>query len=502
MISKISINNTATYECTDITPTEINYFFGGNGSGKTTISKIIANSEQFPNCNLTWNTIPMQTIVYNRDFVKENFSQSSSIKGIFTLGKDSKDAKEFIESTSREIDRLNKEIAGTEKSLEKLIKDKENKTIYIADKCWAIMRKYEEDFKPAFMGNIKDKKRFLEKCMHEKNNLSTLHSWNEIKEKSEKIFNKSLTKYEIIPQFNYEEPLDNESSKILTTSIVGKEDVSIAILIKKLNNSDWVKEGLDYLKDSTGKCPFCQQDVSNKLKLQIEEFFDESYELKNIELNNFRIEYLSYINRKVNELKGIIILDVEILKFEDLISTISQIEALYRENMEQIERKVKLPSTKVNLKPLVPYFERVKEIVDSYREKIDKHNNLVSNLSKEKLILISEIWRFVTNELQTDLDNYQKEIKGIKKGILILLETLKEKATNKEKLEKLVKQKEAEVTSIKHAVNEINRVLKLFGFNNFLISEAKEKNHYKIVRENGTDVEETLSWYAPLIVDS
>lgn len=47
MIKKIKIHQVATYtnpvELTDIR--KINFFFGSNGSGKTTISKLIANPD-------------------------------------------------------------------------------------------------------------------------------------------------------------------------------------------------------------------------------------------------------------------------------------------------------------------------------------------------------------------------------------------------------------------------------------------------------------------------
>ena len=45
---------------------------------------------------------------------------------------------------------------------------------------------------------------------------------------------------------------------------------------------------------------------------------------------------------------------------------------------------------------------------------------------------------------------------------------------------------ENSVTSVTPTINEINRLLKGYGFTNFQIQEVKDnKNHYQIVRENG-----------------
>src|SRR5699024_822563 len=50
-----------------------------------------------------------------------------------------------------------------------------------------------------------------------------------------------------------------------------------------------------------------------------------------------------------------------------------------------------------------------------------------------------------------------------------------------------------QLTSVLPSINEINMLLKSFGFTNFLLAESDEKGNYKIVRENGEDANETLS---------
>ena len=64
-----------------------NFFYGSNGSGKTTISRVIANEEDYSECTVIWHGgNKLQTFVYNRDFVDKNFNPDSELKGIFTLG--------------------------------------------------------------------------------------------------------------------------------------------------------------------------------------------------------------------------------------------------------------------------------------------------------------------------------------------------------------------------------------------------------------------------------
>jgi len=108
MITKIDIRNTATFDSTT-SPIDglkkINYFFGANGTGKTTISRVIADSTD---C-ITWaGGTELATRVYNRDFVERVFKQQ--IPGVFTLGEQEIDTLAKIKRTKGAIDDLTDEI--------------------------------------------------------------------------------------------------------------------------------------------------------------------------------------------------------------------------------------------------------------------------------------------------------------------------------------------------------------------------------------------------------
>ena len=85
MISRIFLDKVATYIGVEFAPSKVNYIYGGNGTGKTTISKVIANKAVYPNCIVEFEDDALEKCVYNRDFVREHFSQRTSVKGIFTL---------------------------------------------------------------------------------------------------------------------------------------------------------------------------------------------------------------------------------------------------------------------------------------------------------------------------------------------------------------------------------------------------------------------------------
>lgn len=51
---------------------KLNFFYGSNGSGKTTISRVLNRKEDYPESTITWeNNEQGNIIVYNLDFVKK-----------------------------------------------------------------------------------------------------------------------------------------------------------------------------------------------------------------------------------------------------------------------------------------------------------------------------------------------------------------------------------------------------------------------------------------------
>lgn len=334
---------------------------------------------------------------------------------------------------------------------------------------------------------------FFTKCLDESVNSSSLLSEVEIKTKCSKVFNDDLKTFDQINFFDYSQLSIRENSKILLTKIIGKEDVEIGALIKKLDNSDWVKDGVGYLNITKNQCPFCQQEVSEKLKAEIESFFDETYENNKLELNDFIQEYSGFINEQINSAKSICKQEITILDFEELKNKIELLEEQFKSNILLLQTKQKTPSIEIKIKSLKTVLKDIANIIEKYRDEIDKNNETVKNIAQEKNNLKSEIWRFVLNELELDLKTFSKTKEQVEKALEGMITSKKVKEDEKIDLEKQVSKKESDITSVLPTVNEINKILTLFGFTNFKLDESDRKGFYKIVREDGSEVDETLS---------
>ena len=108
--------------------------------------------------------------------------------------------------------------------------------------------------------------------------------------------------------------------------------------------------------------------------------------------------------------------------------------------------------------------------------------------------LISSIWRYVSHEAKEEIQEHLKNIANLEKGINGVRTQFKEMSKTYKELDESIIELSNNVTSVQPTVNEINKVLKSYGFLNFeIVPSESETNHYQIKREDGRLANSTLS---------
>jgi wobble nucleotide-excising tRNase len=179
MIESISLSSIATYSPTqpenipNLKP--VNFFYGANGAGKTTISRLIEKPSISATSSITWlrnNAIP--AMVYNNDFITSNFSDSKELQGVFTLGKaeqarldrlkDIKDKRKLHEqSKTKSTVMLDGEDGKSGKNAELVSLEAK-----LVARCWEQKTKHDEHFKGAFTGLRNNREAFKARMLQER----------------------------------------------------------------------------------------------------------------------------------------------------------------------------------------------------------------------------------------------------------------------------------------------------------------------------------------------
>jgi wobble nucleotide-excising tRNase len=267
MITSINIKNIATFDPVNGVQIDglkkINFIYGANGCGKTTLSNFLQNpvDGKFTHCTANWkNEAPLKALVYNKEFREQNFGKGK-LNGVFTLGQATATEIKVIEDKTEELKVIKSDGVKKRETLNAQKQKKEDLEKEFTESSWKkIYKKYDKEFKEAFVGSMKSGELFKNRLLQEfANNTATLKTLEELREKATTIFGEVPQNITPINTINYDRILDIELEPVWKKIIVGKADVDIAKLIQKLNINDWVNQGRIYIQEDNDTCPFCQQ---------------------------------------------------------------------------------------------------------------------------------------------------------------------------------------------------------------------------------------------------
>lgn len=505
MIRKIKFDKIPPYTSGEqiIEAKYINFLFGLNGTGKTTISRYLRHPmlPNYQSCDIEWEGEPLECVVYNKDFVDENFSEST-IPGIFTLGEENIEIQTQIAQLDDKIRKNLDKIAALKKKVDGSDEKKGLKEelcsleIEYNEKFWKIKQQFDTEQSPlqlALEGARGSKEIFKRKLLQEKDTITDLKDKVELEQLCTQLFGDGAERLATIPILSFEKLLQLEKSDVLQKIVVGKDDVDIAGLIKKLGNDVWFKQGISYLEKSNGLCPFCQKPLDADFADKIKEYFDETYLLAVNSIILLETEYTKASDEVLFKIRELIETSPDFLRKDELLSIYQQLNDVITENKRKISDKKEAPNTVVQLKTLSGIAENIDRILREANIAIQKHNSRIDHIKDEKTKLTHQVWRYIFKILSKDIDVYSKEknklsiaIKEARNEVSLLTEENKLANTKKNSLEQ-------KLTSIIPTATGINTLLQNYGFTGFALKANEAENCYQFVRANGSPAYESLS---------
>ena len=506
MINNIVLNEVASYKSKSELNTDkkVNIIYGLNGTGKSTLSNYFYDIENKKYQHCSHSGEYDELLVYNQKFIQDNFYAKDTLNGIFSLSKENKEAKEKVENLTLEIIKLSDEKRDIENEItaqETIISDAKNKA---QNKTWEIKTNYSGgdrvlDF--CLLGKMGSKESLF-------NHLCSIpllipkpsRNISNLKEEASAVDGETAIKYSTLDKIETIELSFNEV-QLLQDIIVGSTDSPVSYLISKLQNSDWVSEGLKYLeKTGNSQCPFCQsQTITENLVQHIRSYFDETYQSS--------VEKIKHIQAKYNSLIDSIP-SLDVYKECKLSANyMVELSGYYNElskdtasNIELIKQKITNPSNSVTLLDISNSVDKFNSVVALVNNEIKAHNSKIDNAKHELEKLKASFWQIVRHEYDQTILNFN-DIKNNAENIII------QKTAEKNEKEKTINVKDAErikcqksTVNIDEATFNINQGLIDIGITDFYI-EKYEDTLYRIVRnESDSKIFSSLSEGEKMII--
>ena len=366
--------------------------------------------------------------VYNEKFIEDNFYTTDKIKGIFTLSSENKQALEGIKKAKEELEELNnkkKELKEKRDDDESKFKEKKEE---MQEKIWKIKEEYTGGDRP------------LDYCLEglkgDKEKLFThLKNFPKPEERPQKEINDLQQDLKLINKGQEEKPITKidiqpgfiENNSLFKEEIVGTQSSSVVGLIKKLQNSDWVKQGLDkYLpKDITEstQCPFCQEKtITQSLVDNIKKYFDESYRRKIHKISELQSKYEDMV-KEIEKFKKSNLNHYFIKEKKDQFEVfIHKLKECLEQNLSKITNKKDRPSQKISLNKSNEYLDSLNKFIDDLNNSISEHNTKIRDSKTEKEKIKDIFWKIMRyqydrniefyNDVKKNWLNHDKKFKG------------------------------------------------------------------------------------------
>lgn len=509
MITSLNIKNVATYDAVNGVPIadlkKVNFFFGFNGSGKSTIGKYLHNliveqskkNNDFDDCaNVGYDDKQYQILTFNEDFVEDNFISNSELKGIFSLNESNDIIDQQIIAEEAKIEDFQIEIKKNKNRKEKFSGDEESKKEDLIQHCWS-QRKTFESFTKIYLAHSGSKPNHFEEIKKTLAiQLTDTKSIDYLTSRYQTLYEKELNKINVtIDTKSYFEirRLEVQLESLLQAVIIGNEDVDIAGLIQSNNSRSWVEQGLKFIENENNKCPFCQNEtIDIELREQFSKFFDKTYKEK---IGIIEILKSLYDEKSQILVKNLLPIQIEFNPNNKVSNLVIALKEFFKINLDVLQEKIKNPNERKSISSIAKKKNDLSEII----KLIIENNQLHSDLDVNKVNLATDIWKYMASNCQKEVSDFDLvELKYPHLNALanLLISGYENKiVTAKDKIEKL----RSETVDTKVAVENINTILNNSGFEGFEIAEKEKVNNIskyylkRQINEAGKPVFKSLS---------
>lgn len=486
--------NDATYkDCgVSVVPTLINFFFGNNGCGKSTIGRAIKVDS-----GVSWRTgrsVSDYTIhVYNQEYITANLASYHNLPGVFTVNEVNVEIQRQVEAKYAEKKTAADAFRAATDEKKKKQEALDQAFATFQTECWDKTAEIRTAFR-ATQGGKMQKKTFAEEVL-DKSGKAKEHDVDALKRLYDVAYSadaKRYTEFTAIPDTSV---LDTIAGReILGEPIVSSANTPFAQFVKAINATAWVQQGHSQYHGTTeGKCPYCQQDLPTTFEDDIKACFDAQYQESVKAIADFYDAYRNAANALFAPLQTA---PAELLPGTDLTpynDKLAAIKGVISTNLQAIADKKSDPSKVVTIEEVAPMLDELAAIIEGFNKLIRENNAVLDEKPGKQAECKTAVWEHIAFMLKDEVARYKASKAALEKEMSDLAAEIAKQRSAEGEIARAIADLNKGYINTSATIDSVNMLLRDSGFQGFSIREKTDTpNVYEVVRPDGS-IAENLS---------
>jgi wobble nucleotide-excising tRNase len=488
----------ATFHGETLEPTFVNFGFGNNGTGKSSITKAIRNG-----VGVEWeygkSPDDFNVLVYNQDFIAEHFDNYNYLPGIFTLGERNIEIARQISENEEQAKKLREKAKASSQVKEGKERERGGLLPSYHEVFWQVGATAREDFKKIMSGKTGSKATFAATLIQNAAQ-PVQHDERALKALYDIAYGGTLETPDTFDLVNVSLLRRMNEFALLDQPIVGRDDSNFSRFIKALNATDWIKRGADsYVPRTRGRCPFCQQPLPSDFAEQIAACFDSNYQEDINALRQYRNSYEQFISDLLGVLSRNLQKNIYSKFSKELLdsyrSKAKAVQNTLKLNLQLIDSKVAEPSKTVSLESVETLCAELNGIINEYNKAVQDTKAILADIRNKKRECEQKVWELLSFATQTLVVKYKSDDKKLSDEIDALSKQTNADLRAAAALDSASGELNKQIVSIRTAVDGINKLLRDSGFQGFelRVHEGSGQSAYRVIRTNTGKVAKDLS---------
>lgn len=470
-----------TYHNITITPTLINFFFGKNGVGKSTIAQQISDGSGINPALSNYDVL-----VYDREFIRRNIREDDGMPGVFSVSEGNIEKQKEIDAKESQLRDL--ETQYKEKKSESDDKSKRPAALRSAldDSCWKATATFRTDLPLAMKNKRGSKSSFVDELL-----LITAPKECDVAELTALYSTAFGSDTTIYPKMNLVNPIAIEGIAgfdLLAKAVMSSADTPFADFIRAIGATDWIRQGHEKFSHAAGeKCPYCKQTLPADYEQQIASCFDAQYEADRQTLQSFKNAYEAAVDSVISTLQENTNNPFPRNDFTEYKGRLDTLIAIVELNKKKLADKIASPTASIVIESIDEKIQELNAIITTLNSAIEENNNIISSRQAKQEECKTAIWKHMAFLVQGDVSSYRNSLNTVNAELQQLKADMKKLIDDGNVLKGEITTLSSQIVNIDSTMNSINKKLADSGFQGFHVQKkADGSNKYEIIRDDGT----------------